>query len=129
MQLLDKYLRSNKIVHLCQTCLTSLGTFANCVRFYCPSSNYPAISYCTIFPFFAHCDTTIYRIPYYILIITTYTHQSVQLEKGLELKDFNFCLLFLYIATNHKLHTIMLFSLKIMSHFWFVCLLFADCPN
>ena len=48
-------MRGNKIAPLWHTCLASLGTRAKGVQFYCPSRTYPAIPYCTIFPFLEHC--------------------------------------------------------------------------
>ena len=35
--------------------LASLSTCVKGVQFYCPSRTSPAIPYCTIFPFLAHC--------------------------------------------------------------------------
>ena len=58
MQMLDKCLRGNEIASLWHAFLASLGTCAIGVQFYCPplvSRTYPAIPYCTIFPFIAHC--------------------------------------------------------------------------
>ena len=46
-------MRGNKIAPLQHTCLTSLGTCAKGVQFYCPSHTYPAIPYCTIFSIFS----------------------------------------------------------------------------
>ena len=54
IQLLDKCLRDNKIAPLQHVCLASLSTCTKMVQFYCPSRTYPAIPYCTIFPFLAY---------------------------------------------------------------------------
>ena len=55
IQSLDKCLRGNKIAPLWHTCLTLLSTCAKGVQFNCPSRTHPAIPYCPIFPFLAHC--------------------------------------------------------------------------
>ena len=44
-------MRGNKIAPLQYSCLTFLDTCAKRVHFYWPSHTYPAIPYCTIFPF------------------------------------------------------------------------------
>ena len=62
IQLLDQCTRSKKISPLRHACLATLGTCVKEVQFYCLSSTYPAISYCTIFPFLAHvCSITWYK--------------------------------------------------------------------
>ena len=56
MKLLGKCLRVNKFVLLQHVCLASLVTCPEGVQFYCPSHTYPAILFCTIFPFSEYCD-------------------------------------------------------------------------
>ena len=47
-------MRGNKIAPLRHAWIASLSTYAKGVQFYCPSRTYPAIPYCTTFPFLAH---------------------------------------------------------------------------
>ena len=46
-------MRGNKIAPLRHVCLTSHGTWAKGVQFYCPSNTYSAIPYCTKFSIFS----------------------------------------------------------------------------
>ena len=68
-QLFDKCLKGNT------TCLVSLGgTCAEGVQFNCPSHTYPAIPYCTIFPFLEHHDWRLKRPSF----------MNVSMQNGLE---------------------------------------------
>ena len=51
--MLDKCLRGNRIAPLQHAYLSSLGTCAKGVQFYCPSHTYRAIHYCSIFSIFS----------------------------------------------------------------------------
>ena len=53
--MLDKFLRGKKNACLQHECLPSLSTCAEGVQLYCPSHTYPAIPYCTFFPFLENC--------------------------------------------------------------------------
>ena len=46
-----------QIAPLWHSCLTLLGTCAKGGQFYCPSRIYPAIPYCSIFPFLDHYES------------------------------------------------------------------------
>ena len=71
IQLLDICLRArgNKIAPVQHSCLTSLGTCAEGMQFYCPSRTYAAIPYCIIFPFLAYCRATYFILQTSILYL------------------------------------------------------------
>ena len=56
-------MRGNKIASLQSACLSSLGTCAEGVQFYCSSHTYAAIPFCNIFPFLEHSNVAEWRGP------------------------------------------------------------------
>ena len=69
---MDKCERGNKIAPIQHACLASLSSCANIMQFYFPSLTYPAIPYCTIFPFLEQCGYVLVLMAFFAIDVSIY---------------------------------------------------------